>query len=137
MEVILMEDITELGKIGDVVKVRDGYARNYLIPEKKAIRATTRNLKKLQHEKQLAQHRVQKVQQSVEALSEKISGLVCLVKKSAGETGKLFGQNAVENKFRQQYMDDKSYAAEVLNTLLAGGMSSRLFSEIREKRIWE
>jgi large subunit ribosomal protein L9 len=110
MEVILMEDITELGKIGDVVKVRDGYARNYLIPEKKAIRATTRNLKKLQHEKQLAQHRVQKVQQSVEALSEKISGLVCLVKKSAGETGKLFG--SVTSMDLEAYLNDQGIPVE-------------------------
>jgi len=91
MEVILMEDIPELGKIGDVVKVKDGYARNFLIPKNKAIRATTRNLKKLQHETQLAQHRIQKVQQGAEALKEKISGMVCTIKKAAGETGKLFG----------------------------------------------
>ncbi len=91
MEVILMEDIPELGKIGDVVKVKDGYGRNYLIPAKKAIRATTRNLKRLQHEKQLAQHRIQKAHQNAEALKEKISNLVCVIKKAAGDTGKLFG----------------------------------------------
>ncbi len=91
MEVILMEDIPELGQIGDVVKVKDGYARNFLIPKNKAIRATTRNLKKLQHEKQLAQHRVQKVQQNAQVLKEKIEGTQCVIKKAAGETGKLFG----------------------------------------------
>lgn len=91
MEVILMEDVVGIGKIGDVVKVKDGYGRNFLIPKKKAIQATVRNIKRLQHEKQLAQHHVQRVHQSTLALKEKISGLVCVVKKAAGETGKLFG----------------------------------------------
>ncbi len=91
MEVILMEDIPEIGKIGDVVKVKDGYGRNFLIPQKKAVRATTRNLKKLQHDKQLAMRRSQQVQQNAMALKEKISSMTCVVKKAAGETGKLFG----------------------------------------------
>ena len=91
MEVILMESIPELGAIGEVVKVKNGYGRNFLIPQKKAIRATTRNIKRLQHEKQLAQHQVQKVQMNAEALKEKIASLTCVVKKASGETGKLFG----------------------------------------------
>jgi large subunit ribosomal protein L9 len=91
MEVILMENIPELGTIGEVVKVKDGYGRNFLIPQKKAIRATTRNIKRLQHEKQLAQHQIQKVQLNAEALKEKIASLTCVVKKASGETGKLFG----------------------------------------------
>jgi len=91
MEVILMEDVSEVGKIGEVVKVKDGYGRNFLIPRKKAIRATTRNLKKLQHEKQLAQRHAQSVQQNTMTLKDKISEMVCVIKKAAGETGKLFG----------------------------------------------
>ena len=91
MEVILMEDIPELGKIGDVIKVKNGYGRNFLIPKKKAIQATTRNLKKLQHEKQLAQQRSQHVQQNAETLREKLGALTCVIRKAAGETGKLFG----------------------------------------------
>jgi len=86
-----MESIPELGAIGEVVKVKNGYGRNFLIPQKKAIRATTRNIKRLQHEKQLAQHQVQKVQLDAEALKEKIASLTCVVKKASGETGKLFG----------------------------------------------
>ena len=104
MEVILMEDIPELGKIGDVVKVKDGYARNFLIPKNKAIRATTRNLKKLQHEKQLAQHRMQKAQQGAQALKEKIEGVSCVIKKAAGETGKLFG--SVTSMDIEAYLND-------------------------------
>ncbi len=86
-----MESIPELGAIGEVVKVKNGYGRNFLIPQKKAIRATTRNIKRLQHEKQLAQHQIQKVQLNAEALKEKIASLTCVVKKASGETGKLFG----------------------------------------------
>ena len=91
MEVILIESMPELGTIGEVVKVKNGYGRNFLIPQKKAIRATTRNIKRLQHEKQLAQHQVQKVQLDAEALKQKIASLTCVVKKASGETGKLFG----------------------------------------------
>ncbi len=105
MDVILMEDIPELGKIGDVVKVKDGYGRNFLIPQKKALRATTRNLKKLQHEKQLAQHRSQRAQQNALTLQEKISSLTCVIKKAAGETGKLFG--SVTNMDIEAYLKEQ------------------------------
>ncbi len=110
MEVILMEEIPELGKIGDVVKVKDGYARNFLIPKNKAIKATTRNLKRLQHEKQLAQHRTQKAQQSAEALKEKIEGLRCVITKAAGETGKLFG--SVTNMDIEAYLNEQGIPVE-------------------------
>ncbi|RTZ92407.1 MAG: 50S ribosomal protein L9 [Deltaproteobacteria bacterium] len=144
MEVILMEEIPELGKIGDVVKVKDGYARNFLIPTNKAIRATTRNLKKLEHEKQLAQHRVQKVRLSAEALKEKIEGMVCQVKKAAGETGKLFGsvtnmdleaylkEHGVDVEKRQIHLEEpiKSVGSFQVPIRLADGVTATLKVEV-------
>ncbi len=93
-----------------MVKVKDGYARNFLIPKNKAIKATTRNLKRLQHEKQLAQHRTQKVQQNAEALKEKIEGLRCVITKAAGETGKLFG--SVTNMDIEAYLNEQGIPVE-------------------------
>jgi len=110
MEVILMEDIPELGKIGDVVKVKDGYGRNFLIPKKKAIQATTRNLKKLQHDKQLAQHRSQQVQLHAQALKEKLASLTCVIRKAAGETGKLFG--SVTSMDIEAYLNDQGLSID-------------------------
>jgi len=144
MEVILMEDVPEVGKIGEVVRVKDGYGRNFLIPKKKAIRATTRNLKKLQHEKQLAQHHAQSVQQNIMALKDKISGMICVIKKAAGETGKLFGSVTsmdieaffkehgipVDKKQIQLEEPIKSIGAFEVSIRLMGGVSTTLKVEV-------
>ena len=61
MQVILLEDVPSLGKAGDLVKVSDGYGRNFLIPQKKAILATEKGVKMLEHQKRLVQHRMGKM----------------------------------------------------------------------------
>jgi large subunit ribosomal protein L9 len=91
MQVILLEDIPSLGKIGDMVKVSDGYGRNYLIPKKKAIFATEKNLKTLQHEKALVQHRLGKMKKDAAKIAQEIEKLSCTFAKNVGESGKLFG----------------------------------------------
>ncbi len=91
MQVILLEDIASLGKGGDLVKVSDGYARNYLIPKKKAILATEKNVKMLQHQKQQVQHRIGKTKEDAQKLAERIDQFSCTLPKAVGESGKLFG----------------------------------------------
>jgi large subunit ribosomal protein L9 len=91
MQVILLEDVPSLGKAGDLLKVSDGYGRNYLIPQKKAILATEKNLKVLEHQKRLVQHRMGKVKKDAEKIVEQIEGLSCTFAKTVGESGKLFG----------------------------------------------
>jgi large subunit ribosomal protein L9 len=91
MQVILLEDVTSLGKTGDLIKVSDGYGRNYLIPQKKAILATEKNLKALEHQKRLVQHRVSKARKDVQKLAQEIESLSCTFAKPVGESGKLFG----------------------------------------------
>ncbi len=91
MQVILLEDIASLGKGGDLVKVSDGYARNYLIPKKKAILATEKNVKMLQHQKQQVQHRIGKTREDAQKLAERIDQFACTLPKAVGESGKLFG----------------------------------------------
>jgi large subunit ribosomal protein L9 len=80
-----------LGKIGDMVKVSDGYGRNYLIPKKKAVFATEKNLKALQHEKALVQQRLGKVKKDAVKMVQEIEKLSCTFAKNVGESGKLFG----------------------------------------------
>jgi large subunit ribosomal protein L9 len=91
MQVILLEDIPSLGKIGDMVKVSDGYGRNYLIPKKKAVFATEKNLKTLQHEKSLVQQRLGKMKKDAGKMVQEIEKLSCTFAKNVGESGKLFG----------------------------------------------
>ncbi len=91
MQVILLEDIPSLGKVGDLVKVSDGYGRNFLIPKKKAIYATEKNLKALQHQKALVQQRQNKLKKDALKLAQEIENLSCTFAKHVGESGKLFG----------------------------------------------
>jgi large subunit ribosomal protein L9 len=91
MEIILLEDIPTLGKVGDLVKVSDGYGRNYLIPNKLAIKATPKNKKQLEHEKRFAQDKTDKVKRDAEKLAKGIEEFSCTITKPVGESGKLFG----------------------------------------------
>jgi large subunit ribosomal protein L9 len=91
MNVILLEDIPSLGKVGDKVKVSDGYGRNYLIPQKKAILATEKSLKAVEHQKREVQHHLDKAKRDAEKEAEQIGQLSCTFAKTVGESGKLFG----------------------------------------------
>lgn len=91
MNLLLKEDVDGLGFCGDEVKVRDGYGRNYLIPQGKAILATPRNVKQFNHQKMVVQGKVKKVIGSATELAEKIGQVNCTIKKKVGEQGKLFG----------------------------------------------
>jgi large subunit ribosomal protein L9 len=91
MQVILKEDILNLGKAGDVVSVREGYGRNFLLPKKKAIKAESNNLKQLEHQKKLVAALQQKRKKEAEVLAGKIAALSITIGREAGEEDKLFG----------------------------------------------
>jgi large subunit ribosomal protein L9 len=91
MQVILREDIDKLGKIGDLVKVKDGFGRNYLIPTKKAIEATPKNVNAMEHAKKMVSDRLRKLKKEATADADRITGLSLTIKAKAGEEGKLFG----------------------------------------------
>ncbi len=91
MQVILREDIEKLGKIGDLVKVADGYARNFLVPEKKAIEATPKNLRAMDHAKKMVADRIRKLKKEATTEAGRIQGMAVTIKAKAGEEGKLFG----------------------------------------------
>ncbi|HEX9702685.1 MAG TPA: 50S ribosomal protein L9 [Rhodospirillales bacterium] len=91
MEVILLERIEQLGQMGDVVKVRAGYARNFLLPQKKALRATDEN--KRRFETQRAQLEADNLtrRQEAEGVATKLDGLQVIIVRQAGDAGQLYG----------------------------------------------
>lgn len=91
MKVILLEEIPSLGNAGDEVTVADGYGRNYLIPQKKAIKATSGNVKVLEQQKRAVQGKIDKVRKDAEKFAKKIEAFSCTITKQAGEEEKLFG----------------------------------------------
>jgi large subunit ribosomal protein L9 len=91
MKVILREDIENLGRAGDIVKVADGYGRNYLIPKRLAVQADLRNVRALEHDRRVIEARAKKTRSSAEELGSKLSALSLTIPAKAGEEGKLFG----------------------------------------------
>ena len=91
MELILKKTVDTLGEEGDIVKVKPGYGRNYLIPKKMAVLANKANLALLEQEKAVIETRREKQRQEAEALSQKVSGTSITIEHRAGEEEKLFG----------------------------------------------
>lgn len=91
MQVILLEKVVNLGDLGDVVRVRNGYARNYLIPQKMARRATESALKEFEERRaELEKIQAEKLA-AAQALGEKLSGATVVIAQKAGVDGRLFG----------------------------------------------
>jgi len=91
MQLILNEEVPNLGGPGDVVKVRAGYARNYLLPRKLAVEANPKNLRAFEHQKGLAMLKREALKNKARGLKEKLDALSLTVSARAGEEGKLFG----------------------------------------------
>ncbi len=91
MEVILKEDIANLGKIGEVVRVRDGYARNYLLPRGLVLEVNKKNIKTFEHHKKLVADQKQKVMRRAHAVGDELVGVSLTIPMRTGEEGKLFG----------------------------------------------
>jgi len=91
MEVILKEDIVNLGKIGEVVRVRDGYARNYLLPRGLVLVANKKNIKTFEHQKKLVADQKQKVTRQAQAVGDELAGVALTIAMRTGEEGRLFG----------------------------------------------
>ena len=91
MEVILSQDVQKLGKIGQVVKVKSGFARNYLFPQQLAYLATPGNLKRIEAEKTKRIELGQKVKQEAQTLAEKLSKVSCTVAVEVNDLDRLYG----------------------------------------------
>ena len=91
MEVILKEDIADLGKIGEVVRVRDGFARNYLLPRGLVLVANKKNLKVFEHQKKVVADQKQKIMRNARVVGDELAGVSLTIAMRSGEEGKLFG----------------------------------------------
>jgi len=105
MEIILREDVAGLGIIGDVVKVKSGYARNFLLPRGLAVTADRRNLGALEHQKRIIAAKKARERGDIERRADSIKGLVLETELRAGKGGKLFG--SVTNIDIKRLLDEK------------------------------
>jgi len=118
MKIILLDDVSKLGRRGEVRDVSDGYARNFLIPKKLALTATPGNLKGLDHIKRQQEAKAGRIKSDADGLRERIEGLVFEVRRQASEEGKLFGsvtsqdvaefleQHAIKIERRRIHLDE-------------------------------
>lgn len=116
MQVILREELPNLGTIGDVVKVKPGYARNYLLPRGLAVEANVRNLNELEHQKRIIADKRLREMKSAAAVVEKLASVKLTFEVRAGEDGKLFG--SVTNQDIHRQLEQKGYAIERRRILL-------------------
>jgi len=91
MQIILTQDVENLGKAGELVSVRPGYGRNYLVPRGMAVSATVRNKNRLDHEKSLIEKRVAKERATATELAAKLNVMTLQFERNVGEDEKLFG----------------------------------------------
>jgi large subunit ribosomal protein L9 len=97
MKVVLLERVENLGAIGDVVSVKDGFARNFLLPRDKARRATSANLKAFEVERAAIEARNEKNKAEAQKIADKIDGQTYIMIRQAGETGLLYGSVAARD----------------------------------------
>ena len=97
MEVILLERIARLGVIGDVVKVRDGYGRNFLLPMKKALRATNENKKVFEERRAIIEAENTKAKEAAEIVAKKMENVKLTLVRQASQEGKLYGSVTIRD----------------------------------------
>lgn len=91
MQVILKEEVHNLGKAGELVKVKPGYGRNFLIPQGKAVVATASNVKQIEHEKKLIAAKQAQLGKDAQAMVDKLASVEVQIERQVGEEDKLFG----------------------------------------------
>ncbi|SRR5579875_1904736 len=116
LQVILNEDVANLGRTGDVVRVRAGYARNYLLPRKLAVMADARNLRAFENQKRIALARREARKNAAQKYKEQLEALVLTVSARAGEEGKLFG--SVTNIDIERVLREKGFDVDRRKILL-------------------
>lgn len=122
MKLILKETVERVGKMGDIVNVADGYARNYLLPKGLGLLTTPRNVKELEHLKRVVEDKIKKEKRQVEDAAQKISAITLTIPVQVGEEGKLFGSVT---------------ARDIADAILAQGIKIDRHNIILEKPIKE
>jgi large subunit ribosomal protein L9 len=107
IQVILQQDVDKLGKSGELVRVRPGFARNFLLPRQLAVPATTAAVRRIEHEKTVALAKAEKSKKEARDVAAKVDALAIKITLKAGEDGKLFGSvttKDIENAVKAQGM---------------------------------
>ena len=116
VQVILRDDVPNLGKIGEVVRVKPGYARNFLFPRGLAIEASPKNLRVLEHHRRVIAAKADREHKSAEASASRLGGVKLVVRARAGEEGRLFG--SVTNMDVERLLAEKGFHVERRRILL-------------------
>lgn len=95
MKLILREDVENLGKGGELVEVKPGYGRNYLLPRGLAVAANTKNVRELDHQKKIAEAKAAKAKASAEAVAKRLTDTPVVLRRKVGEQDKLYGSVTV------------------------------------------
>lgn len=136
MEVILREDIINLGKIGEVVRVRDGFARNYLLPRGLVLVANKKNLKAFQHQKKIVADQKQRILRQAQGVGDQLAGVSLTIPMRTGEVGRLFGSVTniqIEKALKAKGLDvdrRKIHLSEPIKTLGEFEVPVRLTAEL-------
>ena len=136
IQVILQDDVVNVGKSGELVKVRPGYARNYLLPRALAVPATTAQINRVNHDKVVAMAKSEKLKKEARALAEKIGALTITMARSVGEDDKLFGSvtaKEIENAVKAKGIEidrKKMHLPEALKTLGTFEIPVRLMTDV-------
>ncbi|SEN18256.1 50S ribosomal protein L9 [Nitrosomonas marina] len=110
MQVILMETVAKLGRLGEIVNVKSGYARNYLIPQGKAQRATEQTIAEFETRRAELEQKQADVQAAAQAIAERLEGLMLQISQKTSSDGKLFG--SVTNANIAEALNEQGFAIE-------------------------
>jgi large subunit ribosomal protein L9 len=106
MKIVLLEKIEKLGKMGDVVSVKGGFGRNYLLPQKKALRATQENIAYFEKQRSVLEEKSNDLQTKAEGTSKKVAKVTLIIIRQASEGGNLYG--SVSSRDISKYLEEKS-----------------------------
>ena len=143
MKLILIEDVKNLGKIGEVVEVKNGHARNYLLPRNLALEASPANLKIVEKTAKRQELKLEKIKQQAAGLAKKLASMSCTITMPAGEDDKLFGavtaQDIAEALKQEGITIDKKdiILNQPIHRLGIYNVGIKLHSEVtQELKIW-
>lgn len=143
MQVILREDVEHLGKSGELVTVRPGYGRNYLIPHGLAVLATEKNVARLEHEKRIISARNARLLKDAQAVAERLASIEVAIQRQAGEEDKIFGSvttRDVEEALREKGLPidrKKIVLADPIRTLGVYTLDVKLTRDVVGKiKVW-
>lgn len=116
MEIILLENVANLGKIGDMINVKSGFARNFLLPQKKAIIATPKNLNQFQHQKRIVSQKIEKNIKKAKSIAEKLEKESITIERKSQDDERLYG--SVTTRDIEEILQSRGYDIHRKNILL-------------------